>query len=817
MSLFRKTIFIIIAMLGFAILLFFLNTRFILMNSFSSLEQKYVQLDVSRVLSAVDDELKTMSRINADWASWDDSYQFITDRNERFINTNTGEWTFTALRIDVMLFLDNSGQIVMGEAFDFDTGEQQSIPAGLMSHITPSSLIFSNINRKEPIMGILQLPDGTMLISVCPILNSQGQGPVRGALLMGRYLDKQEIEELGNKTHLSVNLLTFNPSEDKMNPQSVYADLLNGQPVVSREIDNDKINAYAMIKDIYGKPALLLRVDLIREVFQQGQKASRNLGSLFLFVGTLFGLIMLWSIRNSIFTRIDELSQSVARIGINKDLSERLSVEGNDELATLAKDINLTLSQLEQAQIKLQESREQYRQLFDDSFSANYISTFEGRLLMCNRAFLDLFGFNTLEEVNEYPLGKIFPTEESRKEFISLLIESKYLRLYEHMLRKPDGTEIFVLENVMGLFNSEGRLIELQGQLIDITERKRSEEEIKYLSFHDKLTGLYNRAFFEEELQRLDTVRNLPITVVMGDVNGLKLVNDALGHRQGDRLLTDMVQIIRQFCRREDIVARWGGDEFLMLLPKTPEKVALGICDNIQQASICRVETLQASMSLGVASKVEASQDMQEIINLAEERMYRNKLLYHHSDQNGLIVSILKTMHERDLLSEEEVEKLRYLALDFGKIAGLNMNELNELELLADLHDIGNLSIPDDIFTKPDIPTADEWKVIRKHCELGYNIARSLPEIASIADAILAHHERWDGSGYPLGLKGDQIPLASRMIAIVDTYTAMMQGRPYREKYSSEEALAELKKYAGTQYDPHLVDLFVKMMTEDKK
>ena|GEM_PF-941785 len=817
MSLFRKTIFIIIAMLGVAYLLFFLNTRFILLNSFSSLEQQYVQLDVRRVLSAMDDEITNMARINADWASWDDSYRFMADHNAQYINTNVNEWTFEALRIDIIIFLDTSGQIVLGKAYDLANGEEKSIPSSLMNHIDSSSLIFSNVSKQEPTVGILKLPAGMMLISVWPILNSQGQGPVRGALLMGRYLDQQEIEALGNKTHLPVNLLPFNPSEDQINPQDIYAELLNGQPIVSRDISDDKMTAYAMMKDIYGEPALLLRVDMIREIYRQGQKTSRNLGSLFLVVGTLFGMIMLYLIKKSIFTRLGDLSQSVEKIGINRDLSQRLNVEGNDELATLAEEINLTLSQLEQAQFKLHESREQYRQLFDDSFSANFICTFEGKLLMCNPAFLDLFGFGSMQEAHEYDLAKVFPTPESRKEFTNMLIEFKYLRLYEHMLRKLDGTEIYVLENVMGHFNSEGRLTELQGQLIDITERKRSEEEIKYLSFHDKLTGLYNRAFFEEELQRLDTARNLPITIVMGDVNGLKLVNDALGHNQGDRLLNDMVQIIRQFCRREDIVARWGGDEFLMLLPKTPEKVAQDICDNIQKASICRVETLQASMSLGVASKVEASQDMQEIINLAEERMYRNKLLYHHSDQNSLIVSILKTMHERDFLNEDEIEKLRYLALDFGKIAGLNMNELEELELLADLHDIGNLSIPDDIFAKADAPTAEEWKVIRKHCELGYNIARSLPEIACIADAILAHHERWDGSGYPLGLKGDQIPLASRMIAIMDTYIAMVQGRPYREKNSSEEALAELKKYAGTQYDPHLVDLFVEMMSKDKK
>ncbi len=343
----------------------------------------------------------------------------------------------------------------------------------------------------------------------------------------------------------------------------------------------------------------------------------------------------------------------------------------------------------------------------------------------------------------------------------------------------------------------------------DVTERKKAEEQITYLTFHDKVTGLYNRTYFEEELRRLDTERELPISLIMGDVNNLKLVNDAFGHREGDKLLLRIAAILKSSCRDGDIVARWGGDEFVILLPRAAYGVAADIARRIRR---CCGESkrglVQPTIALGIASKDEANHNINAILKKAEDRMYRTKLIENKSGRSAIISSFVKTLRERSHETGQHTQRLRKLVLEVGRALQLPDSQLDELSLLAALHDIGKIGIPDDILLKPGPLSAKEWRVMLKHSEIGYRIAQSFGALAPIADAILAHHERWDGSGYPQGLKRDAVPLISRILAIVDAYDVMVHGRPYQRPVSHLKALDELKRHAGTQFDPELVTVF---------
>lgn len=363
--------------------------------------------------------------------------------------------------------------------------------------------------------------------------------------------------------------------------------------------------------------------------------------------------------------------------------------------------------------------------------------------------------------------------------------------------------------------------IEYRGQVAylvmfrDITERKQSEEKIRYLSFHDSLTGLYNRAYFEEEMKRLDTRRQLPMSIIVGDVNGLKLSNDAFGHNAGDDLLKAAAECIKKSCRKEDIISRWGGDEFVILLPTVTENNVQRVCDRIMDECE-RYDKLpfKISISLGNSTKSNESQDIKEVLKTAEDKMYKNKLMSGKSIRNSIITSLKTTLYENSFETEEHSGRMTQLCKDFGKLLELSKSKIEELAAIATLHDIGKVAISDVILSKPGKLTSEEMKQVKKHPEIGYRIAKSCPEIAHLAEGILSHHERWDGEGYPNNLKGEKIPYESRIIAIIDSYDVMISDRPYKKRMSKEDAIKELGRCSGTQFDPILVDKFMGLLNK---
>lgn len=360
----------------------------------------------------------------------------------------------------------------------------------------------------------------------------------------------------------------------------------------------------------------------------------------------------------------------------------------------------------------------------------------------------------------------------------------------------------------------DGRVVQIAGSSRDITELKQHQEKIKYLGFHDKLTGLYNRAHFEEELERLDKEGCLPIGIILGDANGLKMVNDAFGHEEGDRFLKLIGNIFSSTCGEDTIVSRVGGDEFAVILPGAGSDKVIEVAARIKDR--CAVEPadpIQPSIALGTAVKDSKAQDINKIYKHAEDRMYNNKLVESKGIRSSIILSLKKTLEERTHETEAHAIRMKELAIKLGKVMGLYNNELDELSLLAMLHDIGKIAIPDHILGKPGSLSQEEWRIMKNHSEIGYRIAAASPELAVIANLILCHHEWWDGSGYPQGLKGGEIPLLSRIIAVIDAFDAMVNDRPYHKAIPAADAVKELERCAGTQFDPGIVKEFVKIIT----
>ncbi len=388
----------------------------------------------------------------------------------------------------------------------------------------------------------------------------------------------------------------------------------------------------------------------------------------------------------------------------------------------------------------------------------------------------------------------------------------------EYEIIDKDGRRKWVIEMGQGIYDEEENVVALEGLIIDVTEQKQREAQIKHMSDHDLLTGLYNRKFFEEEKARLEDDCYVPVSVIIANINGVRLINDAFGHAEGDRVIIEAASFMKRRCREGDILARTGGDEFSLLLPNTDSHEAYSILRSIHKA--CEQHNgmnpnrrYDVSVSLGFGAKNLESETIEQAAKEAEEYMHNRKLLNRKSSHSTILSSIMATMYERSQETEEHAERLSLLSKKIGERMRLPQKSLDELELFAMLHDIGKVGINDRILNKPGKLNDEEWAVMKRHPEIGYRIAVSSPELDPIAEYILSHHECWDGKGYPQGLKGENIPLLSRILAVADAYDAMTEDRVYRKALSKEQALEEIRKNAGTQFDPVVAQRFIEIMS----
>jgi len=356
----------------------------------------------------------------------------------------------------------------------------------------------------------------------------------------------------------------------------------------------------------------------------------------------------------------------------------------------------------------------------------------------------------------------------------------------------------------------DGRAV-VMSVAIDVTNRIEREKKINYLSYHDQLTGLYNRRFFEEEKKRLDNPRNLPLSIIIGDINGLKLTNDAFGHLAGDKLIKVIGNIISETTRKNDIAARWGGDEFIILLPNSKIKDANLLINRIQKKiKETSFEYGNLSISFGADTKKEEDEDIDEIFIEAEKFMYQNKLIENKNVRGETIKTIITTLFKKSIDIKDHSMRVSDIAVSIANKMGLSQTSIDDIKTMGIVHDIGQIIIDLSILDKPNKLTDEERKIIEQHPLSGSKMLNSSPEYARLSVGILHHHERIDGKGYPSKIAGDQIPIESKIIAVADAFDAMTSKKPYRlTPLSLEEAITELKENSGSQFDKKIVDIFI--------
>ena len=419
---------------------------------------------------------------------------------------------------------------------------------------------------------------------------------------------------------------------------------------------------------------------------------------------------------------------------------------------------------------------------------------------------------------NDFETGAV--EEELAKYFMEQdkeVMRSKQTKINEYRTINLDGKTIIEETRKVPVISENGEVWGIVGLASDVTEKIELKEKLIKLSYTDSLTEIYNRAYFEEKKEQIKKSEYLPIGIIMGDVNGLKVVNDTFGHLEGDKLLKNMANVLKKATSEDDFIFRWGGDEFVILMPNCNEvKCEETISRIMQECKTCKFNLIEMSISLGSSIKETLQGNIYENLKEAEEKLYRQKFLQEKSIRSSIIFSLSQSLHEKNVETEQHTKRLVKYAIKIGKNLGFTTAQLDELELITKLHDIGKIGVSEELLLKPQKLTEEEFNEIKSHTEKGYRILQASGELSHVARGVLTHHERYDGKGYPLGLKGEEIPIMARIVNIVDSYDAMTTDRGYNEVKTKKEAYEEIELCKGKQFDPMIADIFIDILKYEK-
>lgn len=964
---------------------------FILLRSFTALESQYIRNDVERFAEALNDDIEELDRFAGDWAPWDDTYTFIQDGNNTYIQSNLHDSTFINMQLNLMLFVNRSGEIVFGSGFDLASGEATPVPQSLYDHIATSKYLLRHATPTSSKSGLLLLDNTPMILAAHPIVKTDYSGKIQGTLIVGRYLDWARINHLNEQTHLFAILLI--PSEIMLldDTREMHTILTQrekdgsgettdtGTSIVARPLSNDSIAGYTMLNDMYGNPVLMLRVVNHRDFYQQGLANLRYIMVALLGVSMVFGVAIWWLIEKVVLARMAHLSANVNRLGSVRDFSARIETEGQDELTHLAEAINSMLTALQQSQYDLQQSEARYRAVVEQASEGIFLVDVETRhLLEANEAFQRLLGYKASELATLTIYDLIAHERSSVDKNIELVLAQHRHFLGERQYRRRDGSLVDVeVSSVLIPQNDKS----VQCAVVrDITERKQRERELQAIAaVTSALRGVPTRGSMLEVIvdQTMIFLQSEDAALIMSVPGSNAIVVDvARGHWAG--------AVGKRFAQAE-MIEDGGASCFSPLKPDPPAvacapliasghtigslwvgrstgfrnvelRILTAIGDiaatAIHRASLyeqteCRLQELTTLHAIDMA--ISSTLDMSAMLNVFLDLVVNHLpvdgaaiLLYHRHlhvltyaagrGEDGLamdgsryrlgegqagkavlerqIVSLtrgddglwrsepdyvlyarlnkpfpltyavpliargeikgaLQLFHRkspdldsewpnflealaahtaiamdniqlvqdlqrsrdeltltydatlegwaraldlRDRETEGHSQRVTEMTVQLAQAVGMSDADLVHVRRGALLHDIGKIGIPDAILLKPGPLTDKEQATMRKHPEYAYTMLAPITYLRPALDIPYCHHERWDGTGYPRGLKGDEIPLSARIFAVIDVWDALSSDRPYRKAWPRDEVCAYIREHAGTHFDPQVVDAFLAML-----
>jgi PAS domain S-box-containing protein len=468
----------LIALLG----LIFVVSQYILAGYVAAGEEADARQNIGRTTDILNYEIANVDRDVRDWATWDDTYAFIENRNEDYIRSNLVDRTFSNLNLNLILYFNSSGELVFGKALDWRHGRELPIPANLQSSLSPDNLLLQHPSVDANVTGILATPEDSYLIAARPIVTSQRQGPIRGTLVMGRALDADEIALLAQLTHSSISLYRVADPQLPASVQSLWASTAP-RPFLFERPNEQTIVAYAPLRDIYGNPALVLRNQDTRDSYLQAQMALRYFLAALLALGLLFGLLYYGVLDRLILSRLGRLSADVRTLGARGDLAARVQAKGQDELGSLADSINGMLAALERAQEQRLESEQRYRALVEQASEGIVLFDAETKqVLEANPAYQKLVGYSA-EELRGMTLYDLAAHDrESIERNVAVTLAQGSMTVGERQHRRRDGFLVSLEINAYVISLGGCRVV--CSMTRDITERKWAQEALRHNEEH---------------------------------------------------------------------------------------------------------------------------------------------------------------------------------------------------------------------------------------------------------------------------------------------------------------------------------------------
>ncbi len=927
MSLRLKTYLIVGATLVTAVAAIYLVSQLVLMRSFSTVETKEVHEEVARAQAALDQELADLNAVVYDYSSSDDTAAFLEEQNQAYIDANFGDSFFTANDVDLAVMTRDDGSIILNRAFDSDEAKSTTPPKGLSRYLDPDSPLVRHSSADAGLLGLLMLPEGPMLVGSQPILDGEGEGPVRGTLIMGRWLDPALVAGLEKQTRLSLDFLPLSanelPAEVKQAAASTEVSALaeaEGE-TLAVPLSSGMIGGFSTLKDVFGQPAAVLEVDIPRAVYEEGTQSVLYFMLALIGVVVVLGTVANRLLERSLFRRLAQLTAQVTHVKPGQGELAPVAVGGKDELTVLARSINSSLSQLDNTRTQqekqarslsqtleelqgrhrdLEKAHRHLQHLQEASVSLGGSLEITDALAQLEQVALDIFDADEVwllrfhadqhqlqglraffrQKPGYATLPKVFGCEQADgvldQEANSLLrvvfggspavfIESiadlppdEHQRLFGRSLPDLGGFHSLALVPLYAEEIPVGLIISASARTSTFTGDKRSTillfasqiaqalknthlyEEIKALGEIDSLSGLYNRRRSLEQLEiEVGRARRYQGTfsVLITDIDNFKLFNDTYGHPVGDEIIKRVAGLLQHRSRVSDFVGRFGGDEFILILPETYRAGARTLADHLRVAlnSLPYLAPDGASiplrMSFGAASFPEDGQDAASLIAIADANLYESKrwggdtVTVRAEPVGGEAVdsqafstldALVSAVDNKDHYTRRHSAQLAEYTAAVARVLGFSTERQEMLRVAALLHDVGKIGVPDRILRKPGALTREEVEFMDQHSLIGsMMIAQHLPDLAEVREAVVSHHERWDGSGYPGRLHGTDIPLLGRILAVADAYSAMITDRPYRAALGHKEAIAQLVKGSGTQFDPGIVRVFVECLSAE--